>query len=316
MVSSSGRALRTTFLAVGLGCTVLGSTWLVAQPHLLAVAGRGGGSHVPGQGYLGVDLRDVSLDPAAGQRARDVRGAEIVRVDHDGPAGKAGLREHDLILSVNSTSVESEQQLRKLLREMQPGRSVSLLVSRDGVQQTINTTLGDREEVARRAWEQHWVVPEPQDATLAESVVPRELPSTPPRGFAHGFVSGHLLPGPAYTGLTVDAIGPQLADFFGMKDGRGLLVHAVDANSPAANAGLHAGDVITHVNGKVMGTRADWTRAVHDSKGHSVSVTVMREHREQTFVVVPDGKHRSCLEQPGTERHSLLAMLFPWQSRP
>ena len=306
MESSRHKPLVVAIAALLCLCAALRAE--AAMSGLLLPGGHGG-NHTSGQGYLGVDIRDVTQDQINSLRIREVRGAEIVRVDHDGPAGKAGLREHDVVLSVNSTSVEGEQQLRKLLREMQPGRSVSLLISRDGAQQTISTTLANRDEVERRAWEQHWVVPEPQSAPLQDAAVPADSPSSP-HGFAHGFVSGHLLSGNAYTGASVDAVGPQLADFFGMKDGRGVLVHSVDPNSPAANAGLHAGDVITHVNGAVVANRADWMRALRDSKKHNVSVTVMREHREQTVIMVPDSKHRSFLEAPAPERRSLLAMVF------
>ena len=275
----------------------------IFQPLLEAMlnppaAPAGGGNHAAGQGYLGVDLRDAAADGNGGK----LRGAEIVRVDHDGPAGKAGLREHDVILSVNFIAVEGEQHLRRLLREMQPGRSVVLLISREGQHQTVNTTLTNRDELEKRAWEQHWVVPEPQglsgQSTTAQDQPAPAAPSdfSPRPGFAHGFVSGHLLPSSAYTGVSVDAVGPQLAEFFGMKDGKGLLVHAVDANSPAATAGLHAGDVITRLNGKSVGTQHDWFKAMHDSKGHSVSITVMREHREQVLVMVPDSKHRSGVD--------------------
>ncbi|MGI4758524.1 MAG: PDZ domain-containing protein [Janthinobacterium lividum] len=264
------------------------------RPVLAAAMAHGSGTRLPGQGYLGIDIRDVSDSEVSALRLKSSRGAEIIMVDHDGPAGKAGLREHDVVLSVNGTLIDGEDHLRKILRELQPGRPVAIVVCRGGVEQAVNATMANRAELERQAWEQHWSVPDParDEASVA--------PASPAKsGFGHGFMSGHLLPmSPTYTGATVDALGGQLADYFGVKDGKGLLVHGVEDNSPAASAGLHAGDVVTRINGDRVASKADWSRALHESKGHPVSLTVIRDRHEQMLTMVPDAKHRSKLEAP------------------
>lgn len=268
--------------------------------------GGAGGSRLQGQGYLGIDIRDISDNEAGALRLKDSRGAEIVMVDHDGPAAKAGLREHDVVLSVNGTLIEGEEDLRKLLRELQPGRSISMVVCRGGTEQTVSAVMANRAELERQAWEQHWTVPEPvREEGIAAAPAAKN-------SFGHGFMSGHLLPmAPAYTGATVDALGIQLAGFFGVKDGKGLLVHAIDENSPAALAGLHAGDVVTKVNGDHVSTKSEWSRALRDSKGHPVSLLVVRDRHELTLTMVPDGKHRSEVEASPAQERGWLSILLP-----
>ncbi len=267
--------------------------------------------HSAGQGYLGVATRTVG-DPALGQlHLKEGHGACVVMVDHDSPAWKAGIREHDVVVSLAGTPIESEEQLVRLLRETQPGRNVQVGVSRDGVAQVMTVVIADRDEVGRLAWEQHFVVPAPADSNEASvAPVPKGKSSSM---FSHSLMGSHLLPGgAAYTGAMVDEVGPQLAEYFGLKTGKGLLVQSVDGNSPAAAAGLHAGDVICKVNGQAMATRNDWMRALRDSKGHPVSVSVMREHHEQILTIIPDGKRRSDAGQPVpmNEEHHWLAVLL------
>ena len=111
---------------------------LVCSLEAPPLYGAGAGGHnTPVQGYLGIMFHDVSDSTYNSQHLRDKRGAEIVMVDHDGPAGKAGLREHDVVLSLNGTTVEGEEQLRKLLHDMQPGRTISISVWRDGTERSF-----------------------------------------------------------------------------------------------------------------------------------------------------------------------------------
>ena len=131
-------------------------------PHGLLHAPQRGfaGSH-GSQGYLGIDIRDVSDDRLSALKLHESRGAEIIHVDHDGPAGKAGLREHDVVLQMNGQVIEGEEQLRRVLRETPAGRDVTIVLSRDGQQQTVSTQMADRATVERQAWEQRTTVPEP-----------------------------------------------------------------------------------------------------------------------------------------------------------
>lgn len=331
MASSSDIAswLRLSFVSASLllsgsaGAERLGfgvTCALVAGPH------SGFAAHSSsGQGYLGVDIRTVGDSSLKDLHLRESRGVVVVMVDHDGPAWKAGLREHDVVQNVNGTSVDSEEQLRRLLREMQPGRVVQIGISRDGSAQTLTATMANRDDIGRRAWEQHYVVPAPNNAVIADddptSTLPPASQGKASRSFGHSLMPGHLLPVfPSYTGATVDEIGPQLAEYFGLNGRTGLLVQSIEANSPAAAAGMHAGDVVLRVNGAAMASRSDWNRAFHDSKGHVINVVVMREHHEQNLTVVPNNKRRGAAqpgpgEGPGepqatAQPHWLAVMLF------
>jgi serine protease Do len=274
---------------------ILASVTLLSASSVMAMRT---GSRVPkpSQSYLGVDIVDVEPDQVSVLRLRDAKGAEITRVDHDGPAGKAGLREHDVVLKVNDLAIENEEQFRKALRETPAGKSVALTLSREGQMMTVTAQLANRAEVERRAWEQHFTVPEPL-ATENYPPVPDVAVVAPPPS-SHGFISGHLLWTP-YTGLMLDIMGTQLAEFFGAKNGKGLLVRSVEPNSPAAVAGIRAGDVVVRVNGGTIGSKADWTRAIHDAKGRPAEVTLLRERHEVTLNLPTDGKKRSSLQFPG-----------------
>jgi membrane-associated protease RseP (regulator of RpoE activity) len=103
-----------------------------------------------------------------------------------------------------------------------------------------------------------------------------------------------------YVGADVDVLSSQLANYFGVSDGTGLLVKSVDENSPAATAGLKAGDVITKVNNDNMASRNDWMKALHSNRGKQVQLTVMRDKKEQKLnLQAGEPKKKGELEIPG-----------------
>lgn len=244
-------------------------------------------------GYLGVGTRDIDSDSAAQLKLKDARGAEVITVDHDAPAAKAGLRVHDVILEMDSQIIAGEAQLRRMLRETAPGSTITLLVSRDGQQQTFTIQLADRSTLEADAWSQHVPVPGPDDdSSLA-------LPSG--SSFGNRFLPG-LGMNPLYTGLQLDMLGPQLANYFGVHSGQGLLVKRVDENSPGAAAGLHAGDVIVRVNGAIMATTGQWDHVIHANRGKQIQLTIVRDRKEQTVTMIAGrAKTKGELDWPECE---------------
>src|SRR5438270_6639071 len=164
--------------------------------------------YAAGRSYLGVDIRDVTTDRLAALKLKEERGVEITMVDADAPAGKAGLREHDVILDFNGTAVESEEQIRRLIREVPPGRTVTIGISRDGVPMKINVQLADHGAVVAQTFPRI-VVPTPR---------PREFPrNSMDLPFQIQTYSSVL-------GVQTESLTRQLGEYFGVKDGEGVLV--------------------------------------------------------------------------------------------
>jgi S1-C subfamily serine protease len=221
------------------------------------------------QGYLGVYLGE----------AKDPHSAEIVMVDHDAPASKSGLRVHDVILQLNGKPFDNVEQLRHQLLDMPAGRKISLLISRDGNRLTVTVQLCDRRALQQNAWLHHFSVPPPASNEAGESL----LGKPPSRGAA--FLDSMIPKTPLYVGADVNPVRTQLADYFGVTRGTGLLVENVDAQSPAAQAGLKAGDVVVKVESQPMTSKNDWVKAIRKHRGHLVQLTVMRNKQEQILAM-------------------------------
>src|SRR5580698_11589438 len=97
-----------------------------------------------GSAYLGVDIADITSDRLGALKLKEEQGVEVTMVDQDAPAGKAGLKEHDVLLTMNGTSIVSKTQLQRMIHETPPGRVVALGLSRDGQAMTIKLQLADR----------------------------------------------------------------------------------------------------------------------------------------------------------------------------
>jgi serine protease Do len=262
------------------------------------------GSGHSAQGYLGVDVRDVAPDQVAVLKLKDTRGAEIVLVDHDAPAGKCGLHEHDVVLMMNGQAIEGQDQLRRMLHDSPPGGTIVLVVSHDGQQRTVTTQMAvSQEEVERQAAEQRLTVAAPEDQP-GESASVSGI-ATGPSVSAGNSLLGPMVMNPSYTGLYLEKMSAQLAGYFGVPSGSGLLVRSVQENSPAAVAGMLAGDVVIRANDKSVASTNDWAKAIKNSRGHSLAVVVLRDKKEQTLTLTPDSKKRSSLDQsnftPNTE---------------
>src|SRR5580765_5059693 len=100
----------------------------------------------------------------------------------------------------------------------------------------------------------------------------------------------------ARSGLMVENITQQLGDFFGVKNGNGVLVRSVEKGSRAEKAGFRAGDIIVKINEQSVHDISDFSHAVKSRSGNSVNVGVVRDKKEQTLnLSLPERKEQSDL---------------------
>lgn len=244
--------------------------------------------------YLGVDITDVTTERLSALKLKEEKGVEVTMVDQDAPAGKAGLKEHDVILSMNGTPIESGAQLRRMIHETPPGRVVTLGLSRDGQPMTVKVQLADKhkEFMGSKSKEFHFEVPE-----IHVSTPDIDIPA----------INMVMVTSSARSGLMVENITPQLGEFFGVKNGNGVLVRSVEKGSRAEKAGFHAGDIIVKVNDQHVHDTSDFTHAVKSRSGGSVSVGVVRDKKEQNLnLTLPDRKESGKLWDEETLENPLI----------
>jgi serine protease Do len=266
-------------------------TGLVASPNASGEA-FGYSSEESGGSYLGVDTRDVTSDRLGALNLKEEKGVEVTMVDQDAPAGKAGLKEHDVILNLNGAEVESVEQLRRMIREIPPGRVASLGISRNGQPLTIKVQLADRKKAYGYSSHQNqysYTMP----AMPAIPAIP-ELPDMRDLDIPVSVVVVHSS---RRSGLMIENLTSQLGDFFGAKNGEGVLVRSVEKGTPAEKAGFRAGDVIIKVNGERIVDASDFSHALQSRKDTTVSVNVIREKKEQTLTLTLPSRKQSELFQ-------------------
>jgi serine protease Do len=252
--------------------------------------------------YLGVDIVDITSDRLGALKLKEEKGVEVTMVDQDAPAGKAGLKEHDVILTMNGTAIESKTQLQRMIHETPAGRVVALGLSRDGQPVTIKVQLADRRsEFARMA-------PRDRDRD-GDKEFNFEIPPIPNLpDFEVPNIAVLYAHSSMRSGLMVENLTPQLGEFFGAKNGGGVLVRSVEKGSRGDKAGLRAGDVIIRVGDQPVRDTSDFAHALHARSGGSVGVAVIRDKKEQTLTItLPERKDSGELIEESLEAPELDA---------
>ena len=231
---------------------------------------------------IGVTVRDVTADDVAKAKLDGQRGVVIESVVDGTPASRAGLRTGDIVLEYDGERVRSVMQFTRLVQETPSGRVVQAVVSRDGSRQTLSVT------------------PEQRGLRSLNDVVVRQrnggVVRLPEGGFRfdfEGLPEVRTLLSPRQLGATVTPLSEQLEGYFGVKNG--VLVSAVESNSPASAAGLRAGDIITRINGRTVEGVNDVSEAVRNTAaGAQFEIVVMREKKELTLKAqLPDRRPAS-----------------------
>ncbi len=186
------------------------------------------------RGFLGINIVNVDTDRAAAFGLKAQEGAFVESVENGKPAEKAGVRPGDTIVRVDSVPVKDTRDLIGYVSGKAPGSKVQLGLVRDGKDTTVTATLAERKDDS------------------ADEGDPDNLASDD---------------SPGKIGIVVQELTAQMRQMQRIKAGiEGLLVVRVKEVSPAADAQISEGDVITSVNGEKVATPEDFDKVVKRAK--------------------------------------------------
>jgi serine protease Do len=203
--------------------------------------------------HLGVAIQEVTPDIAKAFNAPAGKGALIGDVTPDGPAAKAGLKKGDVIEELDGEPVTGPNELKLKIASLAPGTVARLKIDRNGQQRDVSVTLGELPEKAAKS-------------ALGESGA-----NSPMRG------------------VQVDELTPEAARELGLRPStKGVVVTDVDPAAPAADTGLHRGDVIEEINRQPVSSVSEYQRAVSQARKEAVVLSVNRQGNTAFVVVQPE----------------------------
>jgi serine protease Do len=230
-----------------------------------------------GGSRIGVSIRDVEDSDSKAVKGA-ATGVIVEEVATDSPAEKAGIRKGDAIVEFDGERVRSVRQLTRLVQETPAGRTVPAVLQRDGQRTPVSITPGDDGRFSFQGFDELGQLG--RDFRLA---IPRIAPPTPPDPPAPPMAwNFDRLVGGSRLGISIESLSPQLAEYFGTKDG--VLVSSVSDDSAAAKAGIKAGDVITSFNGSAVDDPQELRRRIQSlNDGDEFTVSVTRDRKPLTL---------------------------------
>ncbi len=215
------------------------------------------------RGYMGAGVQDVTQEIARAFGLPSSNGSLITTVQPDSPAERAGMKAGDVVTAINGDPVQDAASLRLRISRTAPGTTVKLSVQRTEGQRELTIALGtlptDKLRAGIRGGEDSEEAPGSADARKGSNL----------QGLGLGV-----------TDLTAD-IGAELELPRGTK---GIVVSRVQAGSPASEAGMRRGDVITQVNRKPVASVDDLDRIA--GTGNGPVVMLVTRGQGSVFVVI------------------------------
>lgn len=210
------------------------------------------------RGWLGVRIQDVTEEIAEAMGLEQASGALITDVP-EGPAKEAGLLSGDVILTFDGVDVEDTRSLVRQVGNTDIGKSVRVVVFRDGGTETVLVTLGRREEAER-------TVPAAMEQLEEDGEAEREI-----------------------LGLTLSVLNDEIRTELGIPEGQsGLVVVDVDETSEAYEKGLRAGDLITEAGQQKVETLAALDERIAEATeaGRKSLLLLVRRSGDPRFVAI------------------------------
>lgn len=206
-------------------------------------------------GFLGIQLRELDRTMAQGLGLDIEQGILVQSVLPNTPASRAGLEQRDVIVEYNGEPVRDDAKFRLMVGNTPIGTEVPLVIMRDGRQKSLNVTLVERRD----------------EELIAEAE---------PEGDSD-----------AWLGLRVDNSDRRSSRGRMNDDEVGVVVLEVEAGSPADEAGIREGDVITEVYSQSVSNLQDYQKVAEKLKNREDPIAfLVKRGRSTTYIPVIPGK--------------------------
>jgi serine protease Do len=209
------------------------------------------------RGWLGVRIQDVTPDIAESMGLTEAKGALVTDVP-DGPSKTAGIKPGDVITMFDGNEVTDANSLTRRVADAPVGEAVPVVVLREGKSETLQVTLGRREDEEAKAF----------PAATPAPAEPSEM---------------DLL------GLTLSPLNDDLRGKLGLEPGaEGLVVTGVDQTSEAFTKGLREGDIITEAGQQKVLRLKDLQDRIAEAKsaGRKSLLLLIRRGGDPRFVAL------------------------------
>jgi len=226
--------------------------------------------------YMGIYMDELTASMKEKAGYPHETGVVISSIEPGGPAEKAGIEGGDICYLFNGVKVKDAAQLGKLVREQKAGEKVAIVIYRDGEEKKFFVKLDRRAPLQS-----------PKDKYVPYSVEDlRKIMggdrTSINKMYLQSVTRGHL-------GMALVDLNEDLAPYFSVKEGEGVLVFSVGKESPAAKAGIKGGDVIVGVNGVAVRTSGDVSAELAElEKGDMVSLDVLRRGIKKSYKLEAD----------------------------
>lgn len=218
------------------------------------------------RGWLGISI----IENQVGE-------VEVIDVEEESPARKAGLKKGDIIIEFNSEEVTGTRMLAHEIRMHKPGDKVNMTIKRDQEKNILKFELGEYSEKSIMAeFKEKFPLLFSPDRFKLEKI-------TKPEKWSYHIIDKQR----NYIGVYLEEINRDLSKYFGVSEGTGLLVTKVVKDGPADKAGLEVGDVIIKADGNRIETRKQIGDIIQKKKkNEAMSLEVLRKGKVKKIEVM------------------------------
>jgi serine protease Do len=201
------------------------------------------------RGYLGASIQSVTPELAQAMQLEERQGALVSEVVSGAPAARAGIRQGDIIVDFNGTTIKDAHDLPAVVARTPVGEAVTVTLRRGGKTQTVSVTVGKL----------------PSEKVTSEEASPAAQ---------------------SQWGLQLQEVTPQMARQRSLDDTSGVIIVGIQPGSPAERAGLQRGDVIREVNRQPVQSAQEMRDAIAKADNPDTLLLLVQRDQGSVFVAM------------------------------